>query len=110
MMRRPSPAAVRWMLLAALFVFWELMPKTGLIPELFLPPLSKTAAVLAKDWREYASELSVTLYEVAFAMLIAMTCFTSSPSSVKTGIKALRRAWRKTTTRSLSPFADAVRT
>jgi len=70
-MRRPSPAAVRWLILAALLVFWELMPKTGLIPELFLPPLSKTVAVLAKDWREYASELSVTLYEVAFAMLIA---------------------------------------
>jgi NitT/TauT family transport system permease protein/taurine transport system permease protein len=70
-MQRPSPAAVRWMILAALLVFWELMPKTGLIPELFLPPLTKTLAVLAQDWREYASELAVTLYEVACAMLIA---------------------------------------
>ena len=71
MMRRPSPSMVRWLILAALLVFWELMPKTGLVPELFLPPLSKTVAVLVADWREYASELSVTLYEVAFAMLIA---------------------------------------
>jgi len=55
----------------ALLVFWELMPRTGIIPELFLPSLSKTVAVLVKDWREYASELAVTLYEVAFAMLIA---------------------------------------
>src|ERR1700755_2533218 len=70
-MRRPSPALVRWLILVALLVFWELMPKTGLIPELFLPPLSKTLAVPVHDWREYASELSVTLYEVAFAMLIA---------------------------------------
>jgi NitT/TauT family transport system permease protein/taurine transport system permease protein len=70
-MRRPSPATVRWLILLGLLVFWELMPKTGLIPELFLPPLSKTAAVLVKDWRAYASELSVTLYEVAIAMLIA---------------------------------------
>jgi len=69
--KRPSPAAVRWLILLALLVFWELFPRTGTIPELFLPPLSKVAAVLAKDWREYASELSVTLYEVAFAMLIA---------------------------------------
>jgi NitT/TauT family transport system permease protein len=70
-MKRPSPATVRWLILAALLVFWELMPRTGIIPELFLPSLSKTVAVLIKDWREYASELAVTLYEVAFAMLIA---------------------------------------
>src|SRR5947209_11367683 len=70
-MRRPSPATVRWLILLALLMFWELFPRTGIIPELFWPPLSKGAAVLAKDWREYLSELSVTLYEVAFAMLIA---------------------------------------
>src|SRR2546430_10326713 len=70
-MRRPAPSSVRWLILLALLVFWELFPRTGIIPELFLPPLSKVAAVLVKDWREYASELSVTLYEVAFAMLIA---------------------------------------
>lgn len=68
-MHRPAPSTIRWLILAALLVFWELMPSTKLIPELFLPPLSKVLAVLAKD--EYASELSVTLYEVAFAMFIA---------------------------------------
>ena len=36
-MRRPAPATVRWLILALLLVFWELMPQTGLIPELFLP-------------------------------------------------------------------------
>jgi NitT/TauT family transport system permease protein/taurine transport system permease protein len=70
-MRRPAPATVRWLILLGLLVFWELMPRTQIIPELFLPTLSKTVAVLIKDWREYASELAVTLYEVAFAMLIA---------------------------------------
>src|SRR5437868_12396369 len=70
-MRRPAPSTVRWLILAALLVFWELFPRAGVIPELFLPSLSKTIAVLVKDWREYASELAVTLYEVAFAMLIA---------------------------------------
>ena len=70
-MKRPSPVIVRWLILLGLLVFWELMPRTGIIPELFLPSLSKTVAVLVKDWREYASELAVTLYEVALAMLIA---------------------------------------
>lgn len=70
-MRRPSPATVRWLILLGLLVFWELFPRTGIIPELFLPPLSKVAAVLMKDWHEYGSELGATLYEVAFAMLIA---------------------------------------
>src|SRR5437764_4730623 len=70
-MTRPSPATVRWLILLALLVFWELFPRTGIIPELFLPTLSKVIAVLVKDWREYASELGVTLYEVSFAMLIA---------------------------------------
>ena len=70
-MRRPAPSTVRWLILVALLVFWELFPRTGMIPELFLPALSKVIAVLVKDWREYFSELSVTLYEVAFAMLIA---------------------------------------
>ena len=70
-MKRPSPVIVRWLILLGLLVFWELMPRTGIIPELFLPSLSKTVAVLIKDWREYTSELAVTLYEVAFAMLIA---------------------------------------
>src|SRR5947209_19561085 len=70
-MRRPAPSTVRWLILAALLVFWELFPRTGAIPELFLPSLSKTISVLVKDWYEYGSELAVTLYEVAFAMLIA---------------------------------------
>ena len=70
-MRRPTPATVRWLLLAALLVFWEVMPLTGLIPELLLPPLSKTLAVLYTDRAVYFSALLVTLYEVALSMLIA---------------------------------------
>jgi len=70
-MRRPSPATARWLILLGVLVFWELFPRTGAIPELFLPPLSKVAAVLVSDWRMYLSQLGVTLYEVAFAMLIA---------------------------------------
>jgi NitT/TauT family transport system permease protein len=70
-MRRPAPSTVRWLILLGLLVFWELFPRTGIIPELFMPALTKVIAVLVKDWREYVSELAVTLYEVFFAMLIA---------------------------------------
>ena len=70
-MRWPAPATVRWLILAALLVFWELMPRTGAIPELFLPSLSKTLTVLFVNRHEYAEALVVTIYEVAFAMLIA---------------------------------------
>ena len=47
------------------------MPRTGAIPELFLPSLSKTLTVLFINRHEYAEALVVTIYEVAFAMLIA---------------------------------------
>src|SRR6476619_6044227 len=57
---RPAPSTVRWLILVALLVFWELMPRTQIIPELFLPSLSKTVTVLIRDWHEYASELMVT--------------------------------------------------
>src|SRR5262249_48722264 len=39
---RPQPSTVRWLILACLLVLWEILPRTGLIPELFLPSLSKT--------------------------------------------------------------------
>jgi NitT/TauT family transport system permease protein/taurine transport system permease protein len=70
-MRRPSPSTVRWLILFALLAFWELMPSTKLIPELFLPSLSKTLAVLWSDRHDYLAALGVTLYEVAVAMLFA---------------------------------------
>ena len=70
-MRRPSPATVRWLILVALLAFWELMPSTKLIPELFLPSLSKTLTVLWSDRHDYLAALGVTLYEVAVAMLFA---------------------------------------
>jgi NitT/TauT family transport system permease protein len=70
-MRWPSPASVRWSILVIILVAWELVPRTGIIPELFLPSLSKTLTVLWSDRVEYVQALGVTLYEVAFAMLIA---------------------------------------
>ncbi len=70
-MRRPTPAAVRRAILVLMLVLWELVPRTGLLAELFLPSLSKTLVVLAQNWDEYAHALLVTLYEVVLAMGIA---------------------------------------
>jgi NitT/TauT family transport system permease protein/taurine transport system permease protein len=70
-MRRPSPATVRRLVLVLVLVLWELVPRTGILPELFLPALSKTLTVLFQNWSEYAEALLVTLYEVALSMAIA---------------------------------------
>jgi len=71
MIRRPSPATVRYVLLLSMLVAWECIPQTGWIPELFLPALSTTLSVLRTDWLVYAQALLVTLTEVALAMLLA---------------------------------------
>ena len=70
-MRRPDPKTVRWSILIAMLVLWEVVPMTGLLPELFLPPLSKTLHVLWLDLDKYWAALLVTLYEVVLAMVIA---------------------------------------
>jgi len=68
---RPAPATVRRLLLVLVLMVWELVPRAGLLPELFLPSLSRTLGVLVHNWVEYANALLVTLYEVVLAMLIA---------------------------------------
>ncbi len=69
--RRPEPTTVRWLIVAGVLLAWEALPRLGLVAELFLPPLSSTIAVAVADRHEYAENLLVTLYEVAFAMLFA---------------------------------------
>jgi ABC-type nitrate/sulfonate/bicarbonate transport system permease component len=54
-----------------LLVLWELVPRLGLIPELFLPSMSKTLSVLWQDARIYGHAVLITLMEVALAMVIA---------------------------------------
>jgi NitT/TauT family transport system permease protein/taurine transport system permease protein len=70
-MRRPHPTTVRRLIIAAVLVLWEVVPATGVIPELLLPSLSRTLGALITDWDKYAEAMVVTLYEVAMAMLIA---------------------------------------
>ncbi len=70
-MRWPAPTTVRRLILVAILALWEFVPTTGLLPELFLPSLSKTLTVLWIDRHIYFAALLVTLYEVAISMLIA---------------------------------------
>mgnify|MGYP000016805250 CR=1 FL=1 len=67
----PSPRLLRIAIVLALIVAWEVVPRLGLVPELFLPALSKTLAVLWQDRWIYAGALLVTLYEIALGMMIA---------------------------------------
>ena len=48
-MRRPSPATVRRLILVLILMLWEAVPRAGLLPELFLPSLSKTLTVLVQN-------------------------------------------------------------
>ena len=57
----PSPPVARWLIIAALIVLWEALPRFGAISPLFLPPLSDTLRVVVADWPQYAEALVVTL-------------------------------------------------
>ena len=66
-----SSTALRRLIVIAVIVLWELLPRLGIIPELFLPSLSSTLAAGWTDAAEYGRALLVTLYEVAVAMVFA---------------------------------------
>ena len=52
-MRRPAPSTVRWLMLVAILALWEVVPQFRMIPELFLPSLSKTLTVLYQNGGTY---------------------------------------------------------
>jgi NitT/TauT family transport system permease protein/taurine transport system permease protein len=66
-----NPAALRWLIVGATLALWEALPRAGLVPMLFLPPLSTTLLVCITEWRSYGAALAVTLYEVAGALVFA---------------------------------------
>src|SRR3954462_12245970 len=61
----------RRLIVVALIVLWEALPRSGLIPELFLPALSSTLVAGWNEAAEYGHALAVTLYEVAVSMMFA---------------------------------------
>src|SRR5580693_236181 len=66
-----SSTTLRRLIVLGLIVLWEVLPRIGAIPELFLPSLSSTLVAGWTDAPEYGHALAVTLYEVAVAMLFA---------------------------------------
>src|ERR1700743_2487781 len=64
-------STLRWLIVIALVALWEILPRTGVIPELFLPSLSSTLVAGWNEAGEYGEGLGVTLYEVAVSMAIA---------------------------------------
>src|ERR1700688_2277800 len=66
-----SSTTLRRLIVISLIVLWELLPRAGLIPELFLPSLSSTIAAGWNEAGEYGHALAVTLYEVAISMVFA---------------------------------------
>jgi NitT/TauT family transport system permease protein len=66
-----SATTLRRLIVVTLIVLWEALPRTGLIPELFLPSLSSTLQAGWSEAGEYGHALAVTLYEIAVAMVIA---------------------------------------
>src|SRR5215468_6786752 len=68
-----TASRLRWLIVIILVALWELLPRFGLIPELFLPSLSATLAAFFNDAAEYGEALAVTLYEVAISFVFA--CF-----------------------------------
>src|SRR5258707_11357349 len=72
--RREAPmtaATLRRLIVIGLIALWEILPRTGLIPELFLPSLSSTLASGWNEAGEYGHALAVTLYEVSISMAFA---------------------------------------
>jgi NitT/TauT family transport system permease protein/taurine transport system permease protein len=66
-----TAATLRRLIVIGLIALWEILPRTGLIPELFLPSLSSTLAAGWNEAGEYGHALAVTLYEVAISMAFA---------------------------------------
>jgi len=63
-----SAANLRRLIVIGLIALWEILPRAGLIPELFLPSLSSTLTAGWNEAGEYGHALAVTLYEVAISM------------------------------------------
>ena len=68
---RVTPAFVRGAIVAFVLVLWEFLPRAGIVPSLFLPPLTVTVWTLATELPIFARHLVVTLQEVAVSMVFA---------------------------------------
>lgn len=69
-----TPARIRLAQLAlaiAILAAWELLPRLGVVPKLFVPPLSEAIGALVEYRWEYLSHLPVTVLEILVSYVIA---------------------------------------
>jgi NitT/TauT family transport system permease protein/taurine transport system permease protein len=53
-----------------ILVAWELLPRAGVIPRLFVPPLSEALGALVADHREYLGSLPTTFTEILISYVV----------------------------------------
>lgn len=66
-----EPRTLRWILGLILLALWELLPRAGFIPSLFLPPLTETVGALLANAGEYVRHLLISLRAIGISMLFA---------------------------------------
>jgi len=66
-----DPRLVRRLIVILLAVCWEALPQFGLVPKLFLPPMTDAVWAIWGSASEYAYHLWITLQEVAISMVFA---------------------------------------
>ncbi|WAP70348.1 ABC transporter permease subunit [Jiella pelagia] len=67
----PSPRLVRMAIVLGVLLIWEILPRAGIVPSLFLPPMTTTLRMLVVEAPIYARHMLVTLQEVGVAMIFA---------------------------------------
>ena len=63
----------RWgqaLLYLGILAAWEIFPRTGLVPRLFVPPLDEAIRTLITDRREYLGSLPTTFGEILAAYVV----------------------------------------
>lgn len=58
-------------LFAAIAVLWEMLPRTGVVPPLFVPPLSEAVGALVRNHVEFLDNLGPTVAEIVASYAIA---------------------------------------
>ncbi len=58
-------------LLLTILTCWEVLPRAGIVPKLFVPPLSEALGALIEDRAAFLSQLPVTLLAILPAYAIA---------------------------------------
>jgi NitT/TauT family transport system permease protein/taurine transport system permease protein len=64
---RVAQAALYLLILGA----WEILPRVGVVPRLFVPPLSEAVSMLVTESAEFFGSLPTTLGEIVVAYVIA---------------------------------------